>query len=852
MNERHDIQEFRNHIMAIKQEIVALDQVALSVDFMTNQHGLLTGHVIEEQQQLKKLQFETIKKLKELQHDTQVECKKLEDQCNQMDAQMQAVEQALLEKPPDRASMNEIATKKATLKLEMRETKAKAESLEAKLKTMLVRMGMQPTYTLREVEGAQPFYFISNDAFLENFQSFEDKVFKGETDITTKAMRIAQLESEIMMFNEEYESTMQQRACAREEQKEVIDLKCKQEQAAQGAVAAEEARLARTESLLIDIERALANANDKLARAQPLHDNKAPLPIRQVFVPPVPDLAHIRTRKLLEARLFKMLGSKTVVLGTDLLCNAGTVDLLCHDRRERLILICFANPLTGYTIDTALVNHSAEIQAAFYMLRRLPPSAIDALKNCFLETGVDAFRDILNARVHRFVIIGEHIDEDCDTSSFASGVELIKADDIAQLWHGEATKRALFGGVPSPDELVVLISSDTACTDAAVGLADRVRSLRSERAWEFLRAKQKEGKLETKAITSATQVTYQQFLDWIQRAVPPRKFALPPDCTIDEVVKQFIIKDMKWAVDIFEPADEAKFLKGRIGPQAIYRYVAQMGEHIKLFSACGVTFTELSPSPPPPEADCGLETIVQAWRAAAAVQDDDASPPATESDAAEPQAQVGPAKHEVAGGTWIVEAIARLVLRYIGCLPPMKEEEQQADLEALRLALRNSQADDDKDKMRREVKQERQCSKKFEALSHAEEFLLFGHQMVESQGNLKECEGLLDHFLEYYAGAIAAHNAEIEKDQLASFCDDMHTSHVRRRHRDKVLVRPPSLSSSDEDEAMAHHRKCFEEVGLQPSCMCDVLTLNRGCSRRHCEAAFASAALPRLYAPAIV
>ena len=55
MNERHDIQEFRNHIMAIKQEIVALDQVALSVDFMTNQHGLLTGHVIEEQQQLKKL-----------------------------------------------------------------------------------------------------------------------------------------------------------------------------------------------------------------------------------------------------------------------------------------------------------------------------------------------------------------------------------------------------------------------------------------------------------------------------------------------------------------------------------------------------------------------------------------------------------------------------------------------------------------------------------------------------------------------------------------------------------------------------------------------------------------------------
>ena len=40
----------------------------------------------------------------------------------------------------------------------------------------------------------------------------------------------------------------------------------------------------------------------------------------------------------------------------------------------------------------------------------------------------------------------------------------------------------------------------------------------------------------------------------------------------------------------------------------------------------------------------------------------------------------------------------------------MKEEEQQADLEALRLALRNSQAEEDRDSMRREVKLQRMCS----------------------------------------------------------------------------------------------------------------------------------------------
>ena len=280
---------------------------------MTTQHGLLTGHLIDEQQTLKGLQFEAIKKLKEMQRDTQGECRKLEEQCDQMDAQMQEVEQALLEKPPDRAAMNEIASKKAALMMELQETKANAESLEGKLKSMLLRMGMQPTWTLKEVEGAQSFHYISNDAFLENFQTFEDKAFKGETEVTTKKMRIAQIEAEVAALNEEYESAVQGQARARDGQKELIDLKCRQEQEARATVAAEEARVVRTESILIEIERSLANLNDKLARSQPSQDLKVAQPVRQVFVPPVPDVPHIRTRKLLEARLLKLLGSKTVV-----------------------------------------------------------------------------------------------------------------------------------------------------------------------------------------------------------------------------------------------------------------------------------------------------------------------------------------------------------------------------------------------------------------------------------------------------------------------------------------------------------------------------------------------------------
>ena len=47
--ERHVIQEHRNQIMAVKSEIETLGQVALGVEFMTSQHGLLTGHVLEEQ-----------------------------------------------------------------------------------------------------------------------------------------------------------------------------------------------------------------------------------------------------------------------------------------------------------------------------------------------------------------------------------------------------------------------------------------------------------------------------------------------------------------------------------------------------------------------------------------------------------------------------------------------------------------------------------------------------------------------------------------------------------------------------------------------------------------------------------
>ena len=114
------------------------------------------------------------------------------------------------------------------------------------------------------------------------------------------------------------------------------------------------------------------------------------------------------------------------------------------------------------------------------------------------------------------------------------------------------------------------------------------------------------------------------------------------------------------------------------------------------------------------------------------------------------------------------------------------------------------------------MKNQRKCSKKFEGLSHAEEFSLFGHQMVESQDNLKECEGLLDQFLEHYAAAIAQPNAAIAQEALGSPCGDDDEARVRRRQRGgRVLVRPPSLSSSDEDEAMAHHRKCFEEVRLE-------------------------------------
>ena len=91
------------------------------------------------------------------------------------------------------------------------------------------------------------------------------------------------------------------------------------------------------------------------------------------------------------------------------------------------------------------------------------------------------------------------------------------------------------------------------------------------------------------------------------------------------------------------------------------------------------------------------------------------------------------------------------------------------------------------------MKNQRKCSKKFEGLSHAEEFSLFGHQMVESQDNLKECEGLLDQFLEHYAAAIAQHNAAIAQEALGSPCGDDDEARVRRRQRGgRVLVRPPS------------------------------------------------------------
>jgi hypothetical protein len=44
-------------------------------------------------------------------------------------------------------------------------------------------------------------------------------------------------------------------------------------------------------------------------------------------------------------------------------------------------------------------------------------------------------------------------------------------------------------------------------------------------------------------------------------------------------------------------------------------------------------------------------------------------------------------------------------------------------------------------------------------------------------------------------------NGKIEVDDLLHRCA-----------RNKMVVRPPSLSSSDEDEVTARHRKSFEEV----------------------------------------
>lgn len=812
---RHAIQEHRSQIMELTREIAALDQVALGIEFMTNQHGLLTGHVLDEQRDLKDRQFEAIKRLKELQLETAGECKTLEAQCAQMDARMQAVENELLEKPPDRAAMNEMAVKKAAAKLELKETKAKAEGLEAKMKMMLVRMGITPTYDLKDMEVGKSFYYINNDSFLETFQSFEDKAFKGETEITARKMKISQLETEISVLNDEYDSSMLHLARATEKQKELIDTKGKQLVAAQAAVSVEGARLQQTEGLLVEMERALARINDQLAKAQASPRSKAkPQPVREVFVPPVPDSAHIRTRKLLEARLLKLLGSRTTVLATDLLCNAGTVDLVCHDRRDRVVLVCFANPLTDYTIDTALVSHCSEIQSAFYMLRRLPPSGLDSLKNCFLGPAVGSSREILNARVHRFIIVGRTIGDDCDTSSFASSVELIKASDIAEVWHGEATKRALLGGVPSPEELSELIAADAALFEheAPTRLAGSSRPVfQSKKAWNMLRESQRRGKLaNAQGAAVASKVTYQQFLDWLHRSVQPEKFLLPPDTSVDEALKQFIVNDMKWSSETHE--EQEKRLRGGIGPHAMYRYVAQLGEHIKLFSACGVSFTQLSPSPPPPEADSGLEAIVQAWKSAAAAQEAEGASecaPAGETDAAGV-----PAKHEVAGGTWMVEAIARLVLRHIDCLPPIKEDDQIADLDALKSTLRKSQAAEDADASCRDLRYQRKCSKKFHGLSHSEEFLLYGHKMVESQQNLKECEDLLQQFLERYAAAIAAHNKAIDACQAEGASNPEEEALERRRQRSKVVVRPPSLSSSDEDEAVAQHRKHFEDVSL--------------------------------------
>jgi hypothetical protein len=807
IKDRHAIQEYRGDIMAIKQEMANLEQVALGVEFMTKQHGLLTGIVLDEQRKLKDMQFESIKTLKDLQQNTAAECQKLENQCDQMDARMQAVENELLEKPPDRAAMNEMAQKKAAAKLELKETKATAEALELKMKKMLVKMGIAPTYAMKEIEGEKPFYYISNDSFLEAFQSFEDKAFKGENEITTKKMKISQLESEISVLNDEYESTMQNLASVRDKQKEQIDLKSRKVSAAEAAASDASVRLAQKENLLVQMERNLAKINDKLAKAQTSPSSKVLLPIREVFVPPVPDSPFVRTRKLLEERMFRLLGSKTKVLATDLLCNAGTVDLVCSDRRDRLVLVCFANPLTGYCIDTALVSHCSEIQSAFYMLRRLPASSINALKVCFLDADTGSVRDIFNARVHRFVIIGESIGDDCDISSFASGVELVKADNIGDVWHGESTKRLLLGGVPSPEELSELIHADASFESDI--LPDSSQSqFRSSRAWAILRDRRNRDKLLHKQIASANKITYRQFLDWIHRSVPPGIFVLPPDTTIDGAVEAFIINDMKWSLDTHESQEQR--LLGSIGPHAIYRYIAQIGEHINLFSACGVTFTQLSPSPPAPDVDSGLEVLVEVWKSAAAAQrDDTASASVPES---ENEVPMVPAKHEVAGGTWIVEAIARLVLRYIGCVHPITEKEQQTDLEALKAALRNSQADEEKDKVRRDLKYQRKCSKRFSGLSHSEEFVLFGHQMLETQQNLKQCEDLLRQFLDLYAADIVSHNAKLKPCEAAVASDLEEDVLERRRQRSKALVRPPSLSSSDEDESIAQHRKKFEEV----------------------------------------
>lgn len=806
MNERHMIQEYRSQIMAIKNEIATLDQVALSIEFMTNQHGTLTEHVLAEQRKLKDMQFEAIKKLKDLQQDTAKECKKLEDQCDQLDAKMQAVENELLEKPPDRAAMNEMAKQKAAAKVELKETKAAAEALEAKMKKMLAKMGITPTYAMKEMEGQKPFYYINNDSFLDVFRTFEDKAFKSENDITAKKMKIAQLETEISVLNDEYESTMQNISSARDKQKECIVLKSKDVQAAQAAASVAEARLAQTENLLVEIERTLSNINDIMVKANPT-PSKVLLPIREVFVPPLPDSPLTSARKLLEERMFKLLGSKTTVLATDLLCSAGTVDLVCHDRRERLVLVCFANPLTGYAIDTALVSHCSEIQSAFYMLRRLPASGVNALKICFLDSGAASFHDVLNARVHRFVIVGQSIADDCDTASFASTVELLKAENIGDVWQGESTKRLLLGGVPSPEEFYELIHADAAL--GSESLDDELHSsLRASRAWGVLRQLQNQDTLLHKRFVSANKVTYQQFIDWVRRFVPSDSFSLPPDTSIDEVVKAFIVADMKWSTDTDE--SQEKRLLGTIGPHAIYRYVAQIGEHIKLFTACGVTFTQLSPSPPPPEVDSGLEVIVEVWKSAAAAKGGDHSTLcAPEGENEQPGV---PAKHEVAGGTWIVEAIARLVLRYIGCVRPIKEEQQNADIEALKVALRSSQAEEDKDKIHRDLRFQRKCSKRFLGMSHAEEFSLFGHQMVEAQQNLKLCDDLLRQFMELHAADIALHNSRVKQREAAAARNSGEMEPDRGVQRRHMIVRPPSLSSSDEDESIAQHRKKFEEV----------------------------------------